>query len=128
MTAHYLLKDLAFLEPVRRLQRTRQPPRDDSSRYSDSDGEFNVIGVYVIGIVMIAIVAIGCFRMVRICVSRRRVNVMDATELPDDKSVHKIPKSTLAKRKQDILELFETSQVTMVSTYNTVNCDGKRPE
>jgi hypothetical protein len=128
MTAHYLLKDLAFLEPVRRLQRTRQHPRDDSSRYSDSDGEFNVIGVYVIGIVMIAIVAIGCFRMVRICVSRRRVNVMDATELPDDKSVHKIPKSTLAKRKQDILELFETSQVTMVSTYNTVNCDGKRPE
>jgi hypothetical protein len=36
---------------------------------------------------------------------------MDAPELLDDKSAHKTPKTTVAKRKQATLELFETTQV-----------------
>ena len=84
-----------------------------------SEHDFNVIGIYIVGFVMIVIVTIACFRMVRICISRRRVTVMDPSDLPEDKTVHKTSKSTLAKRKQAILELFETSQVTMVSNNHT---------
>jgi hypothetical protein len=109
MSSNGFFKDLAFSDPVRHLQRTS----DNTTTSSGSDRYF--VGIYIVGLAMIVMVAIWCVKTIRSCVCLRRVNAIDAPELPPDKSVHKLTKSTLAKRKQAILELFKTSQVTMVS-------------
>jgi hypothetical protein len=125
MMANYLLKDLVFSNPVRRVlvrsseNRTgcRIGCRTASSDGSDGSGApFNVIVIYIVVFVISVLVAIGCIRM--ILTTRSTVNATDAPGLLDDKSVHKTPKTTIEKRKQAILELFETSQVTMVSNDN----------
>jgi hypothetical protein len=121
MNPDYLLKDLAVSNPVMRMLRSSE--NITGSREASSDGsrdDFNVIRMYIVGFVVTVLVAIGCIRLVYICLSTRRtVNATDAPELlDDDNSVHKTPTTTIAKRKQAILELFETSQVTMVSNDN----------
>jgi hypothetical protein len=121
MLVNDLLKDLAFPDAVRHLQ--LQPTARDSSTVAGTpdntteagsgSGSNNLVGIYILGLVMILVLV----RIAWIVVPTRRANTTDASELPssDDKTLGKKPKSTLAQRKQAILELFETSQVTMVS-------------
>ena len=75
--------------------------------------------MWIVGIVIIDIVlAYGCFRIFMCPMCAR------ARQLPSNNRVHVTQrKSTLAERKLAILELFETSQVSMVS--NDSNDDGK---
>jgi hypothetical protein len=110
------LKDLAFWDQLRRLQ---QGCTGNIAGSTGSATGFNVIGTYLIGFVIITLTITGIVKLVRHGLSTRRVNAVDVPELPQhDEKRPKIPKSTLAKRKQTILELFETSQVTMVSNDN----------
>jgi hypothetical protein len=135
MIVNCLLKDLAFSNPARRMQRSSENRTGcrTGCRTASSDGsgnDFNIIGIYIVGVVVTVLAAIGCIRMVYVCLSTRRtLNATDAPELLDDKSVHKTPKTTIAKRKQAILELFETTQVTMVSNDNNLmgsHCQNKQ--
>jgi hypothetical protein len=116
MLANDLMRDLAFSDPVRRLQKAHSNTTDGFAISASYETDFHVIGIYIVGIVMILIVAVACCRIVGTYMARRRITAIDASELPDDKTVNKPAESTLARRKQAILELFETSQVTMVST------------
>jgi hypothetical protein len=118
MFTNALFKVSAFSDPVRRLQRmSGDTTTSTSTSTTSSRNGFNVVGIFVVGFVIIVMVAIGIFRIYRSSrvSSTGREDVTGAPELPDDKSVHRAPKLTIAKRKQAILELFETSQVTMVS-------------
>jgi hypothetical protein len=118
MIATAFLKDWTFPDTVRRLHIK-----------GDEDSFFNVMGIYIFGVVLIFIIAVIVWlKMFHICcASKGNENVVDVLpELPDDKAVYKTPESTLAKRKQAILELFETEQVTMVSNDNTVMAKGIR--
>ena len=110
MLATILLKELAFSDSVRRLQQTGDHDTTYSAASSESDSNRGGIYISIVGLAIIVVsVAISCFAMIRI------LNNVDDLELLDDKSVHTTPKSTLAERKQAILDIFETSQVTMVS-------------
>jgi hypothetical protein len=120
MLVNDLLKDLAFPDPGRHLQRqptigssTVAGTPDSAEAESGSGGSNNLVGIYILGLVMILVLV----RIAWIVVPTRRANTMDTPESPssDDKILGKKPMSTLAQRKQAILELFETSQVTMVS-------------
>jgi hypothetical protein len=114
------LKNLAFWDQVRRLQQGCTGDKNSRAGSAGSQNGFNVIGTYLIGLVMIIITVTGIVKHVRNILATRRVNAVDTPELPQhDEKLPKIPKSTLAKRKQAILELFETSQVTMVSNDKT---------
>jgi hypothetical protein len=114
MLSNDLVKDLAFSDPMRRLQRTLI---DSSSKSASSEREqFYVDKTCIVGLVMTFIVAVACFRLLT-HVARRRITAIDASELPEDKTVINSKKSTLSKRRQAILEqLFKTAQVTMVSS------------
>jgi hypothetical protein len=111
MLSKDLLKDWAFPDAVRRLQQTS----DDTT--SGDGHDFSVLGLYISGVVLIFVIAvIGWFKMFRICcASKESVDDVNTPELSEEKAVTKTPKSTLAERKQAILKLFETLQVTMVS-------------
>ena len=115
------LKDFAFSDPVRRLHQT-----SDNNTISDAasyEHAPNVIGIYLTGVIMVVIVAVACFRIVRVLLSAGSVDEVDAPELPSDNKEQR--KSTLAQRKRAILEIFETSQVTMVSNDPMMMDDGK---
>jgi hypothetical protein len=109
MLSYDLVKDLAFSDPVRHLQRAS---RDASAESTGSESNFHVNKIYIVGIAMIVIVAVVCFRYM----TRRRLTAMAASELPENKTVSTTTKSTLSKRRQAMLELFKTAQVTMVSS------------
>jgi hypothetical protein len=110
------VEDLAFWDQVRRLQ---QGCTGNTAGSAGSQTGFNVIGTFLIGLVMIIMVVTGIAKLVRHGLSTRRVNAVNSPELPQhDEKLPNIPNSTLDKRKQAILELFETSQVTMVSNDN----------
>lgn len=112
------VQDLAFSDPVRRLQRATGGNTTDTFTYPE-EHDSNVVCLYIAGIVMVAIVAVACYRLARKMMSTASGNIVDTIvdtpELPDDKKEERTAKSTLAKRKQTILDLFETSEVTMVS-------------
>jgi hypothetical protein len=104
---------------------------DEMSATTSSDISIFLV-LYMLSFVMTFIVAIGCFRMVQIhylSTPGQRVNAMNApAELPTDNNnkLCEIQMSTLAERRQAILALFETSQVTMVSKEHTVTVAGAR--
>jgi hypothetical protein len=121
MVGHDLLKDLAFWDQVRRLER---PGHNITAGTADSGDEFDILGgVCFLGISIILMGIFCRFRTVRR--SCCRVNARDDPELPQhgDKLPNKA-KSAHTKRQQAILELFETSQVTMVSNDNTAMAMG----
>jgi hypothetical protein len=103
MLANKVMNDSGFSDLGRLLQQTAS---DNTTAGSERE-EHNVAGVYLFGFIMLVIAIFACIR--------RRENVVDVPELPGDKTVHKTPKSTFAQRKRDMLDLFETSEVTMVS-------------
>jgi predicted metalloprotease len=122
MLVNDLLKNMAFPDPRRHLQ--LQPTRGFSTEAGTSDSTekgsesgSNFVGIYILGLGMIFVLVMIVFWI--LAVAARRANttdVMDTPALPEsDKTMGKNPKSTLAQRQQAILELFETSQVTMVS-------------
>jgi hypothetical protein len=105
MLVNELLKDLAFPDPGR-LLRQIEPEVTEAGPESD----FNVVaGICFFGILMILMAICLRFNPTfrSLCVSTRRENAMD--------KARDMPQSTLAEREYAILELFETSQVTMVS-------------
>jgi hypothetical protein len=105
MLAHDLLRrDLGFSDTARLLQQTQS----DDDTPTESRGEFyHDMAVYMFGFLIMVVMVSGCFIM---CVSPERAAAF----------VHKkTVKSTLAERKRAILQFFEASQVTMVSTDNT---------
>jgi hypothetical protein len=118
MIINNLMKDMAFSDPVRSLQRTSSNAPENAAGPEERD--FNVTGIYIVGFVTLVIVVVAGFRMVQKSFFRESGNVVDASEFPEDKAVEREAKSTLAKRKQAILELFKTAQVTMVSNIHTV--------
>ena len=79
------------------------------------------MGIYIFGVLLIFVIAVVVwFRMFKsCCASKGSDNVVNVPELPDYKTVYQTPESTLAKRKEAILDLFETEQVTMVSNDHT---------
>jgi hypothetical protein len=113
MLSYDLVKDLAFSDPVRRLQRGAS--RDSSSSSESGFHQDNMIYI-LFWLVMIFLVAVACFRIHRTSMARRRLTAMAASELPENKTVSTTTKSTLSKRRQAMLELFKTAQVTMVSS------------
>ena len=121
MVATDLLNDFVFADPLRRLQNTRSNNTFTSGAAS-SEGASNGIGIYLAGLVMVFIVAFASIGMAKELLSTGSENVVDAPELStEDNPLQKTPrKSTLAERKQAILELFKMSQVTMVSNDNTM--------
>ena len=103
-----LLKDLAFPDSGRLLQAST-----DSTSDEDSRGPFNQIAISVVGVGLLLLCAIWCISSVRSGSATRVVNVTLAPVLPQDERAGGAIQSTL-QRKQAILELFRTSQVTMV--------------
>ena len=99
-----LLKEWALSDPARRLQQT--------SREDEPLPDAYVIMMWIVGIVIIDIVlAYGCFRIFMCPMCAR------ARQLPSNNRAYKTQrKSTLAERKLAILDLFEKSHVSMVST------------
>jgi hypothetical protein len=105
--------------PGRLLQQTT-----DISTGTGSDRGFNVVaGICFLGVLMILLAVFGFLNIPRhyCCASMRRVNEVNGAPNRRSRTTrrtargHKTPKSTLAQRKHAILELFETSKVTMVS-------------
>jgi hypothetical protein len=121
MLATDLLQDFVSSDPVRRLQpgydvnRHQQRGQDNIDDGAASPEEEhvqnNVIWIYIAGMVVILFVVFGSFRLVQ-----NYIISTGSDEFAIDHTVPQKPrKSTLDERKQAILELFETSQVTMVS-------------
>jgi hypothetical protein len=104
--ANELMKHLAFSDLGRLLQQ-KQITYENSSSGSLSD-VFIVAVAFLFVVPMVVVTIFACVRM-----REMRENVEDVPESPGD--VRKTPKSTLAIRKRAILELFKTSEVTMVS-------------
>ena len=104
MLALSLLKDLAFSDPAKRLKQTCDNNNNNPSSGSDSD--YAASGICLIGIIMAFLLFCGFLNMYR--------NFCESTRTRANANLR--IKSTLAERKQAILELFKTSQVTMVSS------------
>jgi hypothetical protein len=122
MLVNDLLKELAFPDPERLLEQTSDystasPTIANTSTAGSAVTPLNIIALYFVWSGLMLLLFIWCGITLRgVGVSRPLLDARsDAPELNHDKSVIKTPKSTLAQRKQTILELFETSQVTMVS-------------
>jgi hypothetical protein len=107
MIANELTKDMAFSDLERMLQQTTS----DNSTNSPESEKFNVTGALLFVVLMLVLTIFGILRM---------------RDLPGDEAVHKTAKSTLAERKRAILELFKTSEVTMVSHDQTGIAKGIR--
>jgi hypothetical protein len=120
MLNHDLLRDLGFAD-------ARGPSSDHQQQQETTAGsqkDFNHdMGLYLFGFLLVIIIVVGCLR---ICITSggaggalgyEREDAPAAAESPR-KAIHKTPKWTLGERKQAILGIFETSQVTMVS-----NCE-----
>jgi hypothetical protein len=97
-------------------------------------GSFNVLaGMCFLAIMLVLMVIFGSYNMYRNChavpsSTRRTENVTDALELQlrGGGKPRFAFNSTLAQRTQALLELFETSQVTMVSNDYTMKSARKR--
>jgi hypothetical protein len=105
-----LLEDLAFPDSGRLLQGTSDSTSDDSGI------AFNNIGIYFfIGAGLNLLCAIWwIFGSVRNGLATRDVNAVAAPVFPQDERADGELQSTLAQRKHVILDVFQTSQVTMV--------------
>jgi hypothetical protein len=129
MLAADIVKHWVFSDTDRRLQQTS----NDATSGSAFSTIFIVMGMSMSGFVIICIVAIKCCRILveirSLSTTERSGTAMDATTTPEfstDNTLHKTPrKSSLAERKQAILELFESAQVTMVSNYRTVGDEAR---
>jgi hypothetical protein len=116
MLATGLMQDLSFSDLGRLLQQTTTT--HDTTLVDGSDEEIeegrdedSVFAVYLFGFIMVVIMTIGCYKW--------RINASHVPELPsENKPVRNTTKSTLAERKQAIIELFDTSDVTMVSVHD----------
>jgi heme/copper-type cytochrome/quinol oxidase subunit 3 len=109
-----LSNDLAFSDPRLLLQPTLQPTSNNSTYESEND--FNAASGISFFLVQIIVVFCGCVCMYLSCRNSR----LDATVPPQRaQKQRKRSTSTLAQRKQAILEQFETSQVSMVSNEDT---------
>jgi hypothetical protein len=106
MRDNELMKGLGFSDLGRLLQQTSSQNTTTGSLSEN----FNVAaGCLFMVLILVAAILLACIKM-----GERRENIVGGVpELPTD--IHKTPKSTLAGRKRAILELFETSDVTMVS-------------
>jgi hypothetical protein len=102
------MKDLGFSDLGRLLQQTTS----ENTEPGYSSDAFNIALACLFLVPMLVVASFACIRL-----KEMRENVLAVPELPND--AHKIPKSTLAGRKRAILELFETSNVTMVSQEQT---------
>jgi hypothetical protein len=107
MVANELIKDMGISDMGRLLQQTTS----ENSTNSPESEKFNVTGALLFVVLMLVLTIFGIRRM---------------RDLPGDEAVHKTAKSTLAERKRAILELFETSEVTMVSHDQTGIAKGIR--
>jgi hypothetical protein len=116
MNANELMKDLGFSDLGRLLQQTTSKTRTPGS---PSD-VFNIAVASLLFLVpMLALAIFACSRL-----KEMRELPLAVPELPSD--AHKTPKSTLAGRKRAMVELFETSDVTMVSQDQTGIAKGSR--
>jgi hypothetical protein len=115
MNANELMKDLGFSDLGRLLQQTTSKTRTPGS---PSD-VFNIAVASLFLIPMLAVAIFACGRLKEL-----RERSLAVPELPSD--AHKTPKSTLADRKRAMVELFETSDVTMVSQDQTGIAKGCR--
>jgi hypothetical protein len=105
MLAVKIMKDLSFSDMGRLLQRT-----NSDNTTAGSEGEnYNVAAACMFGFIMLVITICACVAM------REIIGDHVLSELPGDDTVLKTIKSTLADRKRAIVQLFETSDVTMVS-------------
>jgi Na+/phosphate symporter len=111
-----LMKDLGFSDLGRLLQQTTS---ENTAPGSPSDA-FNIaVACLFLGLPMLVVAIFACIRL-----KEMREHSLAVPELPSD--AHKTPKSTLAGRKRAIVELFETSDVTMVSQDQAVIAKGSR--
>ena len=105
-----VMKDLAFPDSGRLLQ----GPASSDSTSDDSGGLSNPVAISVAGVGLILLCTIWCITSsVRSGLATRVVTVTSAPVLPQDERAGDAIQSTL-QRKHAILELFRTSQVTMV--------------
>jgi hypothetical protein len=116
MNANELMKDLGFSDLGRLLQQTTSETTTPDGSPSDV---FNIAVASLFLIPMLAIAIFACNGL-----KETREHSLAVPELPSD--AHKTPKSTLAGRKRAIVELFETSDVTMVSQEQTGIAKGCR--
>jgi hypothetical protein len=115
-----LLQDLAFPDSGRLLQKlgpSMEGPSDSSLDDDYHGSPFNHVGIYVAGVGLMLLCAIWCISSVRSGLATRDVNATSVLPVlaQDERACDEILRSTLvAQRKHVILELFHTSQVTMV--------------
>jgi hypothetical protein len=105
------MKDLLGFSDLGRL--LQQTTSENTTTNSSASEVFSIALACLFLIPMLVIAIFGCIR-----IREMRENVVDVPELPK--------KSTLAERKRAILELFETSEVTMVSHDQTWIAKGIR--
>ena len=109
MSVADLSNDFVFSDPGRHLQQITS----NTTLTGDAESGFDVAAVICFGGIQTLIVLLACLSMHRCCVDERRranANANTSSEL-----LHGGQMTTLAKRKQAIVELFEKTQVTMVS-------------
>ena len=99
-----LSEEFAFLDAGRHLQ------SESAFNATSSEDDFDAVseGIFFVGLYILTMV-FGCCCMCRTFMYTSRVNSVDAHDLPH------LLKSTLAKREQAVLDLFERAKVTMVS-------------
>jgi hypothetical protein len=112
--ANMLLQDLAFPDSGRLLE----GPSDSSLEDDHHGSPFNNAGINVAGVGVILVCAIWCIRTVRSGLATRDVNATSVLPVlgQDERACDETLRSTLVVQRQHviILELFRTSQVTMV--------------
>jgi hypothetical protein len=118
------LQDLAFPDSGRSLQAGGPGPSDGtiSDDSSGSPPPFNHVFIYLAGVGLLLLCALWCISSVRSGLATRGedANAIAAPVLPqrDEEragaDADAAIQSTLVQRKHAILELFRTSQVTMV--------------
>jgi hypothetical protein len=108
-----LLQDLAFPDSGRLLE----GPCDSSLEDDDHGSPFNTLLICGAGVGLLLLCAIWCIGSVRSGSATRDVNATSVLPVlaQDERACDEILRSTLiVQRKHVILELFRTSQVTMV--------------
>ena len=119
MSVADLSNDFVLSDPGRHLQQITS----NTTLIGNAESGFDVAAGICYGGILILMILFACLSMYRCCLyERRRVDAIanaPSELLRDLRRVCKIPKSTLAERKQAILDLFETEQVTMVSNDHT---------
>ena len=105
MSEDNLSEEFAFLDAGRHLQ--SESAFNATSSEDDFDDNAVSQGIFFVGMHILLMVIFGCSCMCRTYMYTRRVISVDA------------PESTLAKREQAVLDLFERAKVTMVSNDKT---------